>query len=126
MRAPVRRTAARDVLGAQPAAQQPAAARPRARERGRVALEHLGLLAQVLADEPGVVLDRALLAAGDAVAVVQEEDHRRASAGASRTPAFSATRVARSMVRALSRRSAATGAPAAEVASWRAAGASAS
>ena len=44
-------------------------------DRGRVALEDLDLLAEVLADEPGELLDDALLAAGHAVAVVQEEDH---------------------------------------------------
>ena len=112
---------ARRRSGAQPAAQHRRRGRAAAAERGRVALEHLGVLAQVLADQPREVLDRALLAAGGAVAVVQEQDHRRASTGASRTPAFSATRVARSMASAPSPRRAATGAPAAEDASWRAA-----
>ena len=51
---------------------RPRAPRPSA---ARVALEQLDLLAEVLAHEPGEVLDRALLAAGRAVAVVQEEDH---------------------------------------------------
>ena len=74
-RAPHRRG---DVVGCQPAAQQPAAAR-RAAERRAVALQHLGVLAQVLAHEPREVLDHALLAAGRAVAVVQEEDHERAT-----------------------------------------------
>ena len=55
-----------------------AAARPppaRGRDRGAVALQHLRVLAEVLAHEPREVLDDALLAARRAVAVVQEEDH---------------------------------------------------
>ena len=63
-----------DVVGREPAAQQRHRG-ARAPQRGAVALEQLGLLAQVLAHEPQEVLDRALLAAGGAVAVVQEEDH---------------------------------------------------
>jgi hypothetical protein len=57
MRAPVRRTAC-------------------AAERRRVALEHLHLLPEVLADQPRQVLDGPLLATGQPVAVVQEQDHR--------------------------------------------------
>jgi hypothetical protein len=62
------------VVGVQAAAQQ-RHRRARAPERRAVAFEQLRLLAQVLAHQPQEVLDRALLAAGDPVAVVQEEDH---------------------------------------------------
>ena len=62
------------VVGREPAAQQ-RARRPRAPEHGRVALEQLDLLAEVLAHQPHEVLHGALLAARDPVAVVQEEDH---------------------------------------------------
>ena len=60
--------------GAEAAGEQPArgVAPP---ERGRVALEHLDLLAELRADEPGEVGDRPLLPAGNAIAVVQEQDH---------------------------------------------------
>ncbi len=64
----------RHVLGGEPALQQPGRRAPVAERRG-VAREHLRLLAQVLADQPREILDRALLAAREAVAVVQEEDH---------------------------------------------------
>ena len=74
-RAPVRRTAARDVVGREAAAQQRRAAAARATQRGRVALEQLDVLAELLAHQPAQVLDRPLLAAGGPVAVVQEEDH---------------------------------------------------
>ena len=49
-------------------------------EHGRVALEHLRVLAEVLADQPREVLDGPLLAAGQAVAVVQQQDHGAARA----------------------------------------------
>ena len=52
----------------------------RSPEPSRVALEDLRVLAEVLADEPCEVLDDALLPSGDAVAVVQEEDHAPAEA----------------------------------------------
>ena len=68
-----------DVVGRQAAAQQ-RDRRARAPQRRAVALEQLGLLAEVLAQQPQEVLDRALLAARDAVAVVQEEDHGRGKA----------------------------------------------
>ena len=42
----------------------------------RVACEDLDVLAQLRADQPGEVLDGPFLPAGDAIAVVQEEDHR--------------------------------------------------
>ena len=64
----------RHLLGAEAAAQQPGGGAA-LRERGGVALEHLDVLAEVLADQPREVLDRALLPAGHAVAVVQEQDH---------------------------------------------------
>ncbi len=64
----------RDLVRVQPAAQHPRR-RASAAERGGVALEQLDVLAQVLAHEPREVLDHALLAAGRAVAVVQDEDH---------------------------------------------------
>ena len=63
-----------DVVGRQAAPQQPARGAAVA-ERGGVALEHLGVLVEVLADQPREVLDRPLLPAGQAVAVVQEQDH---------------------------------------------------
>ena len=63
-----------DVVGRQAALQQPphGAAAP---ERGGVALEHLDVLVEVLADQPREIGHRPLLAAGQAVAVVQEQDH---------------------------------------------------
>jgi hypothetical protein len=66
-----------DLGRAEPAEQQ-TARRVAPRERGRVALQDLGLLAQLAADQPRQVLDRPLLPAGDAIAVVQQEDHRGA------------------------------------------------
>ena len=83
-------------------------------QHGRVALEHLDVLAELLAHEPRDLLDRTLLAAGRPVAVVEEEDHRRASSGPASTPAFSTARSARSMNSRSSPRTAATGAPTAE------------
>ena len=63
-----------DLLRPQPAAQQ--ADRGVARgDLGRAALEHLDLLAQVLADQPLQILDRPLLPARMAIAVVQQQDH---------------------------------------------------
>ena len=60
-----------DVAGLQSPAQQPGR-RSTAPERGRVSLQQLGGLAQVLAHEPLQILDGALLAAGGAVLAVQE------------------------------------------------------
>ena len=64
-----------DLVGVEPATQQA--------ERGTSAAELLGgaceqldRFAEALAHEPQQVLDDALLAAGRAVAVVQEENHR--------------------------------------------------
>jgi hypothetical protein len=65
-----------DVRRIQAAAQQ-AGRRAGPPQRRGVALEQLGVLAQVLAGQPGQVLDRPLLPAGGAVPVVQEEDHGR-------------------------------------------------
>ena len=65
--------------GASPPRSSPSAAR-RAAERRRVALQHLGLLAQLGADQPREVLDRPLLPARHAVAVVS----RRITAGSLR------------------------------------------
>ena len=62
------------VVGGEAAAQE-RHRRARAAQRGAVARQQLGLLAEVLAREPQEVVDRALLAPRDAVAVVQEEDH---------------------------------------------------
>ena len=67
-----------DVVGVEPAAEQ-ARRRPPAAERGGVAGDHLRVLAEPLADEPDEVVDRALLAAGRAVSVVEEEDHEAPS-----------------------------------------------
>ena len=66
-RAPLSRTGAGDVAGLQSPAQQPGR-RSTAPERGRVSLQQLGGLVQVLAHEPLQILDGALLAAGGAVA----------------------------------------------------------
>ncbi len=63
-----------DLLGAQAAAEQ-AGRGAGAPDPGAVAREQLGVLVEVLAHEPHEVLDGALLAAGRAVAVVEEEDH---------------------------------------------------
>ena len=64
----------RDLVGGEPAAQQ-AGRRPRPAELGRVPLQHLHVLAELLADQPREIVDRPLLAAGMAVAVVQKQDH---------------------------------------------------
>ena len=72
-----------DLLRAPPAAQEPRGGAARGRCVGAVALEELDLLAEVLAREPGEVADDALLPAGDAVAVVQDEDHAGAEASLS-------------------------------------------
>ncbi len=63
-----------DLLGAKPAADEPER-RVGTADRRRVALEHLDLLAQVLADQPREILDRPLLPARVAIAVVQQQDH---------------------------------------------------
>ena len=68
-----------------PPLQQPAR-RGAAAERRRVALEHLRVLAEVLPDQPREVGDRALLAAREPVAVVQEEDHGAREPKLSRVP----------------------------------------
>ena len=73
----------RDLLGRQSAAQHPGGRAPAA-EHGRVALQQLDVLAEALARQPQEVRDGALLAAGGAVAVVQDEDHGSAEAGAGR------------------------------------------
>ena len=82
-RAPVRRTASPTSSGPEPAAQQPRGGAALESVDG-VALEHLDVLAEVLADQPRQVLDRALLAAGDAVAVVEEQDHGGGRCGGTR------------------------------------------
>ena len=64
-----------DLVGVQAAAQQ-AERRAATAQLGRGAREQLGRLVELLADEPQQVLHGALLAAGRAVAVVQEQDHR--------------------------------------------------
>ncbi len=66
-----------DLRRAEAAEQQPAGGVAGRQARG-VALEHLGLLGELRADQPGEVLDRPLLPAGHPVAVVQQEDHRGA------------------------------------------------
>ena len=63
-----------DLVGIEPAAQQPGRGAPPPGGRG-VPREHLGVLPQVLAHEPDEVVDGPLLAPGRAVAVVEEEDH---------------------------------------------------
>ena len=70
----MRRTAVGDLARAQAAAQQ-AERRVAAADVRRVALEHLDVLAQVLADQPREILDRPLLAARMAIAVMQQQDH---------------------------------------------------
>jgi GT2 family glycosyltransferase len=61
------------VAGVEPALQQADRGATPA-ERGGVARDQLGVLAQALADQPQQVVDDPLLAAGGAIAVVQEED----------------------------------------------------
>jgi hypothetical protein len=68
-----------DVARVQAAAQQCDGGAPLAEHRAVVA-EQLGLLVELLAHQPHEVLDGTLLAAGDPVAVVQEEDHEPAKA----------------------------------------------
>ena len=70
------------LLGPEAAAQEPGRRAARRQRRG-VALEHLDVLAEVLADQPREVLDGAFLPAGDAVAVVQEQDHGARQSGGS-------------------------------------------
>ena len=65
---------AADAAGRSPPPSSPAAAVPG--QRLRVALEHGRRLAELGPDQPREVLDRALLPAGRAVAVVQEQDQR--------------------------------------------------
>jgi hypothetical protein len=69
----------------QPAAQQPRGGVRRA-ELGRVARQQLRRLAEVLAHQPHQVLDHALLAAGRAIAVMEEQDHAEPEPSASRAP----------------------------------------
>jgi hypothetical protein len=66
----------RNLLRTQPAAQHPRR-RLAAAEQSRIALEQLGILAEVLAHQPEKILYGALLAAAAAVPIVQEEDHYR-------------------------------------------------
>lgn len=66
----------RDLLRAQPAAQQ-ARRSGTAAEQRRVALKELGVLAQMLAHKPEQIIDGALLAAAAAVAVMEKQDHAR-------------------------------------------------
>lgn len=63
----------RDVVRIEPAAQE-RDRRARTTEDGAVTLQQLGVLAQPLTDEPEEVVDSALLAAGGAISVVQEQD----------------------------------------------------
>jgi hypothetical protein len=81
----------RDVLRRRPAAQQ-TGGRPAVAERGRVALEHLRVLAELLADQPLQVRDGALLAARQAVSVVQQQDHGAREPRARERPGGVATR----------------------------------
>ncbi len=69
-----------DVVGCEPAAQQPERG-ARAAQRRRVALQHLRFLAELRADQPREVLDRPLLPAGHAVAVVEQEDQATPACG---------------------------------------------
>ena len=64
----------RDLLRVQAAGEQAARGLP-VRDAGGVALEHLDVLVQVLADQPREILDRPLLPARVAIAVVQQQDH---------------------------------------------------
>ena len=66
----------RDLLRAQPAAQHPGGGTPSTEQR-RVALEQLGILAEMFAHQPQQVFDGTLLAAATPVAVVQKQDHDR-------------------------------------------------
>ena len=67
-----------DLLRPQPAPQQTGGGAD-LREHARVALEDLGVLAEVLADQPREVINRTFLPTGDAVAVVEEKNHDRRS-----------------------------------------------
>ncbi|HEX3874563.1 MAG TPA: hypothetical protein VHW26_10495, partial [Solirubrobacteraceae bacterium] len=64
-----------DLLGIEPAAEHSRGG-GRPAEPGRVAIEQLGVLAELVADQPEQVLDRLLLAAERPVPVVQEENDR--------------------------------------------------
>ncbi len=68
----------RDLRGPLAPAQQ-RAGRARPANRRRVAAQQLRLLAEMVLHEPHQILDGTLLATGGAVAVVQEEDHRRSN-----------------------------------------------
>ena len=74
-RAPVRRTAAATSSGSRPPRRSATAARARP-SAAESRVEQLDVLAEVLAQQPREVVDRALLAAGHAVAVVQETGSR--------------------------------------------------
>ena len=73
------------LLGAQAAAQQ-AERGAGDIETGRLALEQLGGLAELLADEPHQVPHDPLLPTGGAIAVVQEQDHASRKPIAGRPP----------------------------------------
>jgi hypothetical protein len=64
----------RDLFGVQAAREQTGRGLFLAEAR-RVPLQHFDVLVEVFADQPPEVLDRSLLAAHVAVAVVEEEDH---------------------------------------------------
>ena len=89
-RAPLRRTASATAAGRSPPPSRPAAARAGPSAVG-VALQHGRRLAELGPDQPREVLDRALLAAGRAVAVVQEQDQGRSSFRRSSRPPQTAT-----------------------------------
>ena len=72
----MRSTASATSDGASPPRSRPRAASRGGEPRG-VACEDLDVLAQLGADQPREVLDGPFLPAGDAIAVVQQEDHRR-------------------------------------------------
>ena len=62
-----------NLLRPQPAAQQPGGGAA-LRERAGVALEDLDVLAKVLTDQPGEVINRTFLPARDAVAIVEQKN----------------------------------------------------
>ena len=64
----------RHLVGVEATAHE-ARGRARPADPGRIALQQLGILAQLVAHEPEEIVDRLLLAAGGSIAMVQEEDH---------------------------------------------------
>jgi hypothetical protein len=68
-----------DIIGIEPPSQQPQSGLSPTQISG-VPCEQLSRLPEVLAHEPHQIRENALLTAGGAVAVVQEQDHRPGAA----------------------------------------------